>query len=348
MKIYIGKEENPISATEFVDKIFAPNKEGLKKQKEKWSAWVNRDEEDKSITLDTIEHSVYDEPLDLDVNVRPYLVYKDGHTTDVGKRVKGYDVNYTDDPEFTVVFEGTNIFDAPTHTMPKLYRKDINSFRYKLIMSILSYPRVISKDGNETIFKVRIPEHINSFVENREENLKEGYYLARFVNRGVDTVKSVTIAKKTKSFNGIDFKLEDGVNVEKALSSKKNLDKTAFRNKLDEAGKPFHIVLKLYKDFNFDPDKYDLDMSFVEKTTLQKLSEKSKSGKVIVEKEYPVTCNRLSPTKIEFILDITNPEVGLYRFYNNRVQLILKSLMEYGGGLKFITPEFRIVETGNF
>nr|DAU19571.1 MAG TPA: hypothetical protein [Crassvirales sp.] len=346
MKIYIGKENNPISATEFVDKIFSPNKEGLKKQKEGWSAWTNRDVDDKSITLDTIEHSDYDEPLDLDVNVRPYLVYKDGHTTDVGKRVKGYDANYTDDPEYTVVFEDTNYSRVLLHNTPKVYRKDINSFRYKLILSNISYPRVISKDGNETIFKVRVPEYINTWDENREESLKEGYYFARFLNRGADSIKSVTIVKKTKSFNGIDFKLEDGVDVEKALSSKKNLDKTAFRNKLDVSGKPFHIVLKLYKDFNFDPDEYDLDMSFVKKTTLQKLSEKSKSGKVIVEKEYPVTCNRLSPTKIEFILDITNPEVGLYRFYNNRVQLLQS--YEYAGSLKFITPEFRIVETGNF
>lgn len=346
MKIYIGKEENPISATEFVDKIFAPNKEGLKKQKEKWLAWENRDVEDKSITLDTIEHSDYDEPLDLDVNVRPYLVYKDGHTTDVGKRVKGYDVNYTDDPEYTVVFEDTNFYSSPLRSTPKVYRKDINSFRYKLIPSNISYPRVISKDGNETIFKVRVPDHINDWIEDREESLKDGYYFAKFINRGADGVKSVTIVKKTKSFNGIDFKLEDGVDVEKALSPKKNLDKTAFRNKLDETGKPFHIVLKLYKDFNFDPDSYDLDMSFVKKTTFQKLSEKSKSGKVIVEKEYPVTCNRLSPTKVEFILDITDPEVGLYRFYNNRVQLLQS--YEYAGVLKFITPEFRIVETGNF
>lgn len=346
MKIYIGKEENPISATEFVDKIFAPNKEGLKKQKEKWLAWVNRDIEDKSITLDTIEHSNSDEPLDLDVNVRPYLVYKEGHTTDVGKRVKGYDVNYTDDPEYTVVFEYTNLYSTPLRSTPKVYRKDINSFRYKLIPPNISYPRVISKDGNETIFKVRVPDHINYWIEDREESLKDGYYFAKFINRDADSVKSVTIVKKTKSFNGIDFKLEDGVDVEKALSPKKNLDKTAFRNKLDETGKPFHIVLKLYKDFNFDPDEYDLDMSFVKKTTFQKLSEKSKSGKVIVEKEYPVTCNRLSPTKVEFILDITDPEVGLYRFYNNRVQLLQS--YEYASSLKFITPEFRIVETGNF
>lgn len=346
MKIYIGKEQNPISATEFVDKIFSPNKDGLRKQKEQWSAWVYRDEENKSITLDTIEHSDFDEPLDLDVNVRPYLVYKDGHTTDIGKRVKGYDVNYTDDPEYTVTFEETNPYDTPLHTTPRVYRKDINSFRYKKINGSSSYSKVISKEGNKVVFKTRVPEEIQTWDENREENLKEGYYFARFISRASDNVKSVTIVKKTKSFNGVDFKLEEGVDVEKALSPKKNLDKTAFRNKLDVSGKPFHIVLKLYKDFNFDPDKYDLDMSFVKKTTFQKLSEKSKSGKIIVEKEYPVTCNRLSPTKVEFILDITNPEIGLYRFYNNRVQLLQS--YEYAGSLKFITPEFRIVETGNF
>jgi len=344
MKIYIGKEQNPISSTEFVDKIFSPNKDGLKKQKESWIAWRYRDKEDKSITLDTIEHSDFDEPLDLDVNVRPYLVYKEGHTIDVGKRVKGYDVNYTDDTEFVVKLKDES-YNRFKYNVPRLLRKNPNSFRYKMVTNNSSYPSLINED-DETTFKTRVPEYISSFEEFREEVLNEGYYFIKYTGWHFELVKSVTIAHKTRSFGDIVIKFEEGVDTEKAINSKRNIDKTAFRNKLDSTGNPYHILLKVQKNFNFNPEDYQLDMSFVQKTTLQKLSEKSKKGKVIVEKEYPVTCNKVSPTKVEFILDITNPEVGLYRFYNNRIQLLEGG--EYAGSLKFITPEFRIVETGNF
>lgn len=344
MKIYIGKEQNPISATEFVDKIFSPNKEGLKKQKEKWVNWVYRDKDDKSITLDNVEHSDADEPLDLAVNVRPYLVYKDGHTTDVGKRVKGYDISYTDDPECIVKLKDASYIKYK-YDYPKLLRKNPNSFRYQIVGSYPSKTSLINED-DKTTFKARTAEQINSFDEFREEDLNEGYFFIFYKGEAAESIESVTISHKTRSFGDIVIKLEDGIDIEKAINSKKNIDKTAFRNKLDTSGNPYHILLKLYKDFNFDPNDYELDMSFVQKTTLQKLSEKSKKGKVIVEKEYPIICNKVSPTKVEFILDITNPEVGLYRFYNTRIQLIQGG--EYSGALKFITPKFRIVETGNF
>lgn len=346
MKIYIGKGQNPITSTEFVDKIFSPNKEGLRKQKEKWIKWIYRNKKDKSITLDTVEHTENsDEPLDLDVKVRPYLVYKDGHTSNVGKRVWRGETSYTDEPAFDVA--RTHV---PGHmkgglNSPQLLFKKGNEFRYKKLKSINYYPKIKEDNSSGNILQVTIPEFTIDNYSDKDDDFKLGYYTLLTASEDDVYIKSIDIIHTSKDFIGVDIKFEEGIDLNKAINSNGNIDKTAFRNKVDSDGNPYHMNIKFYKDFKFDPNTYEFDMDFVRKTTLQKLSEKSKHGKPIVEKEYPIICNKVSPTKIEFIVDITNPEIGLYRLYN--INLILKE-MEFYRVLKFITSEFRIVETGNF
>ena len=349
MKIYIGKEENPISATEFVDKIFAPNKEGLKKQKEKWVNWVYRDKDDKSITLDNVEHSDSDEPLDLDVKVRPYLVYKNGHTSNIGFRKKSKDVPITDDLTFDI-----HLINAPYHraqslSYPKLLFKRDNEFRYKqLKTSFYEFyvkEQILSGNTFNNVLQGTLRELVQDDFSFKEENLREGYYTLNTKSENYVYIKSIDIIHTSKSYSDVEIKFEEGVDLNKAINSKGNIDKTAFRNKRDVSGNPYHMQIKFYKDFKFDAGKYEFNMDFVRKTTLQKLSEKSKRGKPIVEKEIPITCNKVSPTKIEFVVDMTNPEIGLYRLYNINLRL---NDAEFFRVLKFITPEFRIVETGNF
>nr|DAG99723.1 MAG TPA: hypothetical protein [Crassvirales sp.] len=346
MKIYIGKEENPISATEFVDKIFSPNKEGLRKQKEGWVAWINRDKYNKSITLDNIEHSKVDNPLDLDVNVRPYLVYKDGHTTNVGKRVWKGEISYSDEPTFEVVRTSVPIDFKGGLRLPQLLFKEDNGFRYKILKSVNNFTQVKGDNNHGDVLQVTISEFTSINHDNKEDNPRVGYYTLLADRLDDEYIKSIAVIHTSKDFSGIDIKLEEGIDYSKAINHKRNIDKTAFRNKFDVVGKPYHMNIKFYKDFKFDPNIYEFMMEFVEKTKLQKIYEKSKSGKMIVEKEYYITCNKVSPTKIEFVVDITNPEVGLYRLYNNDLRLLDKH--KFYRALKFITPEFRIVETGNF
>lgn len=346
MKIYIGKEENPISATEFVDKIFAPNKEGLKKQKEKWIQWIYRKKDDKSITLDTIKHTEgNDEPLDLDVKVRPYLVYKNGHTSNVGKRVWKGEVPYTDEPAFDVARTPVPRHMKSGLNLPQLLFKRDDEFRYKKLKSINWFYQVKEDNSSGNVLQVTIPEFTTDNYFDKDDNFKLGYYTLLTSSEDGAYIKSVDIIHTSKTFIGVDIKFEEGVDLNKAINSKGNIDKTAFRNKFDVTGKPYHMQIKFYKDFKFDPNQYEFNMDFVRKTVLQKLSEKSKHGKPIVEKEFPIVCNKVSPTKIEFVVDMTNPEIGLYRLYNIDLRL---NEMEFYRVLKFITPEFRIVETGNF
>lgn len=346
MNIYIGKEKNPISTTEFVDKIFSPNKEGLRKQKEGWVAWINRNKEDNSVTLDNVEHSKVDNPLDLDVNVRPYLVYKDGHTTNVGKRVWKGEASYTDEPTFEVTRTSVPTDFKGGLRLPQLLFKGDNAFRFKILKSVNNFTQVKADTDFGDVLQVTIPEFTSNNSDNKDDNFRTGYYTLLADKVDDVYIKSIGIIHNSKNFAGIDRKFEESIDLDKTINYKGNIDKTAFRNKLDVNGKPYHMNIKFYKDFKFDPNKYEFMMDFVEKTKLQKLSEKSKLGKIVVEKEYHLICNKVSPTKIEFIVDITNPDIGLYRLYNNDLRILDE--YRFYRVLKFITPEFRIVETGNF
>lgn len=345
MKIYIGKEQNPISATEFVDKIFAPNKEGLRKQKEKWVNWVYRDVNDKSITLDNVEYSDEDEPLDLDVKVRPYLVYKDGHTSNIGFRNGVKETALTDGPTFEVTRTNVPLHMEKYLFNPKLLFKNDTDFRYKLLKTSLYESYLKEKSDSSNTLQVTMVELTQGDYNFKEESYREGYYTVLTSPQDDVYIKTVDIIHTSKKNSGVDIKFEEGVDLSKAINSKGNIDKTAFRNKVDSEGNPYHMNIKFYKDFKFDAEKYEFNMDFVRKTKLQKLSEKSKHSKPIVEKEFPLICNKISPTKIEFIMDMTNPEIGLYRLYNNDLRL---NYQVFVGFLKLITPEFRIVETGNF